>query len=110
MRLFRYVFLAVAPFLVAAVCVTPAVAAEPAPGPAAACEGCHGPSGDRPTSPDTPRLAGQAYDYLVQALSQYRSGGRSNPIMGAMAAPLSDAQIAALSRYFSSRPGLVSKY
>jgi len=74
------------------------------------CEACHGPGGNKPVSPETPRLAAQEYDYLVQALTQYRKGSRENPIMGAMAKSLDDAQIRELSRYFSDQRGLTEKY
>jgi cytochrome c553 len=77
---------------------------------AAACEACHGAGGNKPVSPETPRLAAQEYDYLVQALTQYRKGSRQNSIMGAMAKPLDDAQIRELSRYFSDQRGLSEKY
>ena len=90
-----------------------AVGADPGAGPpksAAACEACHGSGSNRPVSPETPRLAAQEYDYLVQALTQYRKGSRQNPIMGAMAKPLDDAQIRELSRYFSDQRGLTEKY
>jgi len=76
------------------------------PKSAAACEACHGPGGNKPVSPETPRLAAQEYDYLVQALTQYRKGSRQNPIMGAMTKSLDDAQIRELSRYFSHLRGL----
>jgi cytochrome c553 len=76
----------------------------------AACMACHGPAGNRPVSPQTPRLAGQLDDYLVEALKQYRSGARPDPIMGAMAKGLSDTQIQALARYYSTQPGLTVKY
>jgi cytochrome c553 len=76
----------------------------------AACMACHGPAGNKPVSPQTPRLAGQLNDYLVEALRQYRSGARPDPIMGAMAKGLSDAQIQALARYYSTQPGLTVKY
>src|SRR6266436_755206 len=45
------------------------------------CAACHGPDGNRPSAPDQPILAGQYYDYLVRALSDYKSGARSNGIM-----------------------------
>jgi cytochrome c553 len=77
---------------------------------AAACVACHGPGGNRPVSPQTPRLAGQADDYLVEALTQYRNGARQDPVMGAMAKGLSDAQIRTLAKYFSTQPGLTVKY
>jgi cytochrome c553 len=88
------------------------LADEPAASPSidAACAACHGSGGNRPVSPDTPRLAGQQYDYLVHALGQYRSGERQNPIMGAMAKPLTDANIRELARYFAAQPGLTTKY
>jgi cytochrome c553 len=89
------------------------LAADQGAGPpknAAACEACHGPAGNKPVSPETPRLAAQEYDYLVQALTQYRKGSRQNPIMGAMAKSLDDALIRDLSRYFSDQQGLTEKY
>ena len=76
----------------------------------AACMACHGPGGNRPVTPQTPRLTGQADDYLVEALTQYRNGARQDPVMGAMAKGLTDAQIRALAKYFSAQPGLTVKY
>ena len=76
----------------------------------AACVACHGPAGNKPVTPQTPRLAGQADDYLVEALTQYRNGARQDPVMGAMAKGLSDAQIQTLARYYSTQPGLTVKY
>ena len=78
--------------------------------PDSACAGCHGQAGSHPVTPETPRLAGQEYDYLVEALGQYRNGARQNPIMGAMAKSLSSTQTQTLARYFSSQPGLTTKY
>ena len=75
-----------------------------------ACAACHGPAGNRPVSPETPRLAGQQYDYLVQVLSDYRQGTRDNPIMSAMAKPLTDKDIKDVAWYFSQQTGLVQKY
>ena len=74
-----------------------------------ACAGCHGPAGNRPISPETPRLAGQQYDYLVQVLNDYRQGTRDNPIMRAMAKPLTDKEIRDLASYFSRQEGLTAK-
>jgi cytochrome c553 len=81
-----------------------------APKPDAACAGCHGSGGRQPLQPDTPRLAGQKYDYLVEALRQYRTGARQDPIMGAMAKSLSEADVRNLARYFAAEPGLTMKY
>ena len=73
------------------------------------CAACHGPAGNRPVSPETPRLAGQQYDYLVQVLSDYRQGTRDNPIMSAMAKLLTDKEIHALAAYYSRQEGLTAK-
>src|SRR5262245_20501846 len=78
--------------------------------PDTVCVGCHGPGGNKPVTPQTPRLAGQLHDYLAEALRQYRSGARPDPIMGAMAKGLSDTQIQSLARYYSTQPGLTVKY
>jgi cytochrome c553 len=70
------------------------------------CVACHGNDGIG-ILPEYPNLAGQHADYIEQALKAYRAGQRKNPIMGGMAAPLTDADIKALAQYYSSqRPGL----
>jgi cytochrome c553 len=76
----------------------------------ATCAACHGPMGDKPVAPDMPRLAGQQYEYLIQALTAYRNGSRQNPIMSAMAQPLTEKDIHDLAWYFSRQQGLVTKY
>ena len=68
------------------------------------CAACHGEDGNKMLTPETPKLGGQASDYLAKALRDYRGGKRKNPIMGAVAHPLSDAEIAALAHYFSTQP------
>ncbi|SEQ29381.1 Cytochrome c553 [Solimonas aquatica] len=82
---------------------TAALAAESvaAPEKAAICSACHGPNGAKPIAPTYPVLAGQYDNYLERALHDYKSGARKNPIMGAQAAGLSDAEIKALANYFS---------
>lgn len=76
----------------------------------ATCAACHGPMGNKPVAPDTPRLAGQQYEYLIQALTAYRDGSRQNPIMSAMAQALTEKDIRDLAWYFSRQQGLVTKY
>jgi len=73
---------------------------------AATCAACHGVNGnsDSPAQSQYPRLAGQYHDYLARALHEYKSGERKNPIMAGMAAPLSEAEIDALARYFAAMP------
>ena len=74
-----------------------------------ACAACHGPEGNKPITPETPRLGGQHYGYLVQSLNAYRKGTRDNPVMSAMAKPLTEKEIRELAGYFSRQQGLTTK-
>ena len=67
------------------------------------CAACHGPDGAKPSTPDQPILAGQHSDYLVQALSDYKNGRRTNPIMKGFAAQLSKKDIEDLAAWFASQ-------
>ena len=71
------------------------------------CVACHGADGafdgKAPISADQPIIAGQHYDYLVKALSDYKSGKRNNPIMKGFATPLSKQDIEDLSAWFASQ-------
>ena len=67
------------------------------------CAACHGPDGNKPSAPDQPVLAGQYYDYLVRALSDYKSGARSNGIMKGFAGQLSKQDIEDLAAWFASQ-------
>jgi cytochrome c553 len=67
------------------------------------CAACHGERGQGTSNASLPRLAGQSAEYLGTALRQFRSGERGNPWMAALARPLSDPQIDALSRYFAAQ-------
>jgi cytochrome c553 len=69
---------------------------------AATCAGCHGMDGNSMV-PMYPKLAGQHEQYLTKALHAYKDGGRKDPTMGAMAAPLSDADIDNLAAYFAGQ-------
>ena len=68
-----------------------------------ACVTCHGADGAKPSTPDQPILAGQHSDYLVQALSDYKNGRRTNPIMKGFAAQLSKKDIEDLAAWFASQ-------
>jgi len=96
---------------VALLCATPALASDDAGKKKAdeACAACHGPEGNKPVTPETPRLAGQQYDYLIQALNDYRKGARDNAVMSAMAKPLTEKEIGELAGYFSRQQGLTTK-
>jgi cytochrome c553 len=67
------------------------------------CAACHGADGNKPSDPAQPILAGQYYDYLVRALTDYKTGKRNNPIMKGFAGQLSSKDIEDLAAWFSSR-------
>jgi cytochrome c553 len=71
----------------------------------AQCAACHGKDGKTPVDPTYPKLAGQYADYLANALTDYNTGARKNPIMGGMAKPLSRSDIQNVAAYFASLPG-----
>jgi cytochrome c553 len=71
------------------------------------CQACHGTDGN-PTDPQYPRLAGQYRDYLEQAMTDYKSGARANPIMLLNVQPLSKQDIADLAAYYASLPSKLS--
>ena len=70
---------------------------------AKACMTCHGEDGNKPSAPDQPVLAGQHYDYLVRAMTDYKSGRRNNAIMKGMAASLTKKDIEDLAAWFASQ-------
>ena len=91
----------------------PAAAAAPAGDPnkggqrVAMCQGCHGIPGWRTAFPEVyrvPKLSGQNPAYIVAALKAYKSGDRGHPTMKAIAASLSDDDMANLAAYFSQAP------
>jgi cytochrome c553 len=90
--------LVAAPFAVAG-----AAARTPAP-PAqlGLCAACHGEDGHA-RIPGAPNLAGQPYQYLLQALHAYRDGGRNVPVMRAAAGPLAEKDMQALAHWFSAQ-------
>lgn len=67
------------------------------------CVACHGADGNKPSAADQPILAGQHYDYLVRALTDYKIGRRTNPIMKGFAGQLSKRDIEDLAAWFSSQ-------
>ena len=65
------------------------------------CVACHGPEG-MSSNPLWPHLAGQQEQYLAKQLRDFRAGTRKDPVMGPMAAPLSDEDIDNLAAYYAS--------
>jgi len=67
------------------------------------CAGCHGIDGWRTAFPEVysvPKIGGQHPAYIVRALQAYKSGERSHPSMRAIAASLSDKDMADLAAYY----------
>ena len=67
------------------------------------CAACHGADGNKPSAPDQPILAGQHYDYLVRALTDYKIGRRNNPIMKGFAGQLPKQDNEDLAAWFASQ-------
>ncbi|HJR10183.1 MAG TPA: cytochrome c [Rhodanobacteraceae bacterium] len=93
-----FLLLAAAPFAIGQ------AAAEPPVPPAqlGLCAACHGEDGHA-RIPGAPNLAGQPYQYLLQALHAYRDGGRKVPVMRAAVGPLVEKDMQALARWFSAQ-------
>ena len=68
------------------------------------CQGCHGIDGWRTAYPEVyrvPRIGFQHEAYLVRALQEYKNGQRTHPSMRAIAASLSDQDMADLAAYYA---------
>jgi cytochrome c553 len=96
-----------------AVAQTPPPAGDPEKGrqKVAMCQGCHGIPGWRTAYPEVyqvPKIGGQHPVYLVNALKDYKSGARTHPSMRAIAASLSDADMADIAAYYG-QSGLATK-
>lgn len=98
-------------FIAAAVCLAAAAplyaggSAAAGGGKTSMCAGCHGIPGYRTAFPDVysvPKLGGQHAAYIVKALQGYKSGERSHPSMRAIAATLSEQDMADLAAYYAS--------
>ena len=70
---------------------------------AAMCIGCHGIPGYQASFPEiykVPMIAGQGSKYIVSALTAYRKGDRKHPSMRAIAASLTDQDMADLAAFY----------
>jgi cytochrome c553 len=93
----------VAATVLLAFAAAPAFAAgDPAAGKtkASSCAGCHGANGEGKAS--NPALAGKSEGDIVQALQDYKSGKRANPMMKTFATPLSEQDMANLGAFYAS--------
>jgi cytochrome c553 len=93
-----FLLLAAAPFVIARA----AVEAPAPPAQLGLCAACHGEDGHA-RIPGAPNLAGQPYQYLLQALHAYRDGERKVPVMRAAAGPLTEKDMQALAHWFSAQ-------
>ncbi len=85
----------------------PSRAADPAAGRALAesvCAACHGAQGVS-VADRFPNLAGQRQRYLADQLTAFRNGARTSDVMNALAAQLTDDDVANLAAHFSAQPG-----
>jgi len=99
-----------APLLAIALLITTLPCAAAENGDAAAgkskvytCAGCHGIPGWKNPYPNyhVPRIGGQNYDYLVTALTEYKTGERLHPTMRAQGESLSEQDIRDIATYLS---------
>ncbi len=74
-------------------------------GKSAMCAGCHGIPGYKTAFPVTysvPKIGGQHAAYIVKALQGYKNGDRTHPSMRAIAAGLTDQDMADVAAYYAS--------
>lgn len=67
------------------------------------CAACHGEDG-RARIPGAPNLAGQKYDYLLNALHDYKNGARDVAVMRAATGSLSEGELRQLAKWYASLP------
>ena len=75
-------------------------------GKSSMCAGCHSIPGYKTAFPvvySVPKLDGQHPAYIVSALRAYKSGERRHPSMRAIAASLSDQDMADLAAFYSGQ-------
>ena len=70
---------------------------------AANCAQCHGTDGHPAPGSVLPALAGRDRDELAAALAEFKSGRRRATVMDQLARGYSEAELAALADYFSTR-------
>jgi cytochrome c553 len=71
---------------------------------AANCAFCHGTDGRTAPGSIVAPLAGRRSEELVAVLAQFRDGSRPATIMHQVVKGYSDAELAAIARYFASQP------
>ncbi|MFT4632303.1 MAG: cytochrome c553 [Candidatus Pseudothioglobus sp.] len=95
-------------YLLACALLLPSVvfAAGTMPPKAVVCQACHGEGGGKGMMAGYPMLKGQDEQYLVNAITAYKKGGRTGgmaAVMAGQAMGLSDAEIKELAAYYASQ-------
>jgi cytochrome c553 len=67
------------------------------------CQACHGMDGVGKVL-GAPHISGQAEQYLVKSMTDYKTGARKNDMMSVVMPPLSDQQIADLAAFYAALP------
>ena len=104
--------------LAACAIAAPVMAQQPAPPPAfaasnvtpkgaasmaAACAMCHGSGGNPAPNSSVVRLASRSAERIVDAMREFKEGKREATIMHQIAKGYSDAEIAAIAKYFEAQ-------
>jgi cytochrome c553 len=66
------------------------------------CFACHGENGNS-ANPAVPSLAGQPAQFIATQLIMFREKRRVDPLMSPIAAPLTNAEISALGKFFAAQ-------
>ena len=95
----------VAGILMAGVSTTSVFAADGAATyTAKGCAACHGADAKSPIMPQYPKIAGQSKEYLIQQMTDIKSGTRNNgqtAVMKGIMAGVSEEEIAVIADYIS---------
>ncbi|MDP2431084.1 MAG: hypothetical protein Q8O33_03540 [Pseudomonadota bacterium] len=82
---------------------TPALAADPIQGLVNTCNNCHG-TGGVSVGHSMPSIAGLSETYLKNILMEWKSGARASANMTRLISGYTDAEIAALAKYYAKLP------
>lgn len=76
---------------------------------AQACAACHGADGNSAVG-QFPNLAGQTWRYIYIQLKDYKEGRRSDPVMTAMATPLSRQDMIDIANFYAAQKAKPSTF
>jgi len=74
---------------------------------AEACASCHGEHGNSMVA-SFPKLAQQHASYLVRQLQAFKNGSRKNPMMAAIAMPLSEDDMVDIAAYYAEQKSAIT--